>query len=107
MATVIWKAGAGIVVPRSDVTILGKQLDNKFHVAGYIAGVEGGLRFYPLKKLFLEATAKGGFANYLNVLTTGDEGRAHHHFFFGEVIGTVGYDINFRKKENRTLQLGH
>ncbi|MEZ5015882.1 MAG: hypothetical protein R2800_02445 [Flavipsychrobacter sp.] len=100
MATVIWKLGGGIVVPRSDVIVLGEQLDNKFHVAGYVLGAEGGLRFYPLKNLFLEATLKGGFANYLNSLGVGD-GKLKHHFFYGEVIGMVGYDINIGMKKKR------
>lgn len=97
LATVLWKAGAGIVVPKSDIALFGKRLDNRFHVAGYIAALEGGARFYFAKKFFLEATAKGGFANYLNVLTVSG-GHANHKFGFASVIGTVGYDINFGKK---------
>lgn len=96
-ASAVWKIGAGIVVPRSDVTIMGRKLDNKFHVAGYIASAEAGLRFYPLKDFFLEATGKGGFANYLDVLTV-EQGKARHHFWYGEIIGLIGYDLNFRKK---------
>jgi hypothetical protein len=96
----IYKAGAGIVIPKSDVILLGTQLDNKFHIAGYVMSVEAGLRYYPLKRLFLEVTGKGGFANFTDVLTIGN-GRANHHFFYGEVIGMVGYDINFRKRANK------
>lgn len=107
LATCVYKVGGGIVVPRSDVRLRGKRMDNVYHVAGYIFGLEGGLRFYPLKNVFLEATAKGGFANYCNVLTV-DEGKASHHFFFGEVIGLVGVDLNtpdwFRKKKKTTEQ---
>lgn len=97
-ASVVWKAGMGIVVPRSDVILFEKQTDNQYHVAGYVMGLEGGLRFYPLKNLFLEATVKGGYANYLDVLTV-QGGRASHSFRYGEVIGLVGYDINFKKKQ--------
>lgn len=90
----LWKIGAGVVVPRSDVTVMGKRLDNEFHVAGYIVGAELGSRIYPLKNLFLELNVKGGFANYLNVLTV-EGGRAYHHFWYGEIIGLAGYDLNF------------
>jgi len=99
LATVVYKLGAGTMIPRSDVTVMGKRLDNTFHVAGYMLGTEAGLRIYPLKNLFFEATVKGGFANYLSVLTIGD-GRARHHFWYGEVLGFVGYDINFKKKKS-------
>jgi len=98
LATAVWKLGAGVVIPKSDVTVFGKRLDNRFHVAGYILGAETGLRIYPLKNLFLETTVKGGFANYLNVLTV-EGGSANHHFLYGEVTGSLGYDINFRKKK--------
>lgn len=97
---VIYKAGAGIVIPKTDVTLLGERLDNRFHVAGYVLGAEAGFRFYPFNKFFLEVTGKGGFANYTNVLTIGT-GRANHHFFYGELIGLLGYDINFRKRTNK------
>ncbi|MBS1774077.1 MAG: hypothetical protein JST82_14555 [Bacteroidetes bacterium] len=97
-ASAVWKAGAGIVVPKSDIILMGRHLDNKYHVAGYVAALEGGLRIYPFKNFFFEATGKGGFANYLNALTVGDGGRINHHFWFGEVIGTFGFDINLNKK---------
>ncbi len=96
-ATVIWKAGAGIVVPKSDILLFGKELDNKYHVAGYIAALEGGLRLYAFRNFFFEATGKGGFANYLNALTVGDGGHISHHFWFGMVVGTFGFDVNWRR----------
>ncbi|XZF16424.1 hypothetical protein ACTHGU_09805 [Chitinophagaceae bacterium MMS25-I14] len=98
LATVLWKVGAGIVVPRSDVTLMGVRLDNKYHIAGYIASAELGTRFYPIRNLFIEANIKGGFANYLNVLTV-DGGKAYHHFWYGEVIGLIGYDISFHRHQ--------
>lgn len=97
LATAVYKAGAGVVVPRSDVTIMGKRLDNKYHIAGYIISAEAGARFYPARNLFLELTGKGGFANYLNVLTV-EGGTAKHKFGYVEVIGLIGYDIPLNKK---------
>ncbi len=98
LATVLWKAGAGIMIPKSDITLFHKRLDNRYHVAGYMAALEGGARFYFAKKFFLEATVKGGYANYANVLTV-DGGHASHQFGFVSGIGTVGYDINFGRKK--------
>lgn len=95
--TLVYKAGAGVVVPKSDVTLMGLKRDNRFHIAGYVISAEVGLRYYPLKKLSLELTGKTGFANYMNVLTVGDA-RARHYFFYREVIGLVGYDINLPKR---------
>ena len=87
----IVKTGVGIVIPKTDVTIFGNRLDNRFHIAGWIAGVETGLR-YDFKHFFMEATAKGTFANYADVLVIGT-GKANHHFFTFEAIACAGYQI--------------
>jgi len=90
----IWKAGAGILIPKTDVTLSGKRVDNRFHIAGYCLGAEGGLRWFISRRLFLEGTGKAGFANYTNALATGG-GRVNHSFAYFEVIGLLGYDIKF------------
>jgi hypothetical protein len=92
--TALYKLGAGVLIPKTDVTMSGKQVDNKFHVAGYCFGIEGGGRWYANKKIFFEATAKTGFANYTNALALGG-GRVNHSFGYFELIGTFGYDIKF------------
>lgn len=101
IVSLVYKAGAGIVIPRSDVTLLGKRLNNRFHIAGYIMSLEAGARYYPVKNLFLELTLKGGYADYLNALTV-DGGTAIHHIYYGELIGLVGYDFSFGNKRNKT-----
>lgn len=92
--TALWKAGAGIVIPKTDVTLSSKRVDNRFIVAGYCISAEGGARWYFAKKWFLEATGKTGFVNYTNSLAAGS-GRINHYFGYFELIGLVGYDINF------------
>jgi hypothetical protein len=92
--SLLWKAGAGILIPKTDITLSGKRIDNKFHVAGYCFGAEAGGRWYFAKKWFLEGTAKTGFANYTNSLAV-DKGRVNHKFGYFELIGTIGYEINF------------
>jgi len=98
--SVVWKAGAGVVIPRSYVIVMERYLDNVYHVAGYIVGAEAGLRYYPFKHLFLEGNIKNGFANYRSVLGDAATSRIHHHFWYAEVIGLVGYDIGFRKQKS-------
>lgn len=103
-ATAIWKAGAGVVIPKSFVILFYEKLDNKFHVAGYILSGEAGVRFYPFKNLFLEATLKGGYANYVDALAIGD-GKISHDFMYAEVLGMVGYDMSlgFLQKKKKTI----
>lgn len=85
------KPGAGIVYPRTDVTMLGTRLNNNWHIAGWIVGVEAGLRVEFLKHGVFEFMGKGSFANYTKVLVLGKgNGRANHHFFTGQLTMTLG-----------------
>lgn len=92
--TALWKAGAGILIPKTDITLSNKRVDNRFHIAGYCFGAEAGARWYVSRKLFFEGTAKAGFANYTNALGAGN-GKVNHSIGYFELIGTIGYDINF------------
>ncbi|MFN8248258.1 MAG: hypothetical protein U0T68_04805 [Ferruginibacter sp.] len=97
LITYVWKAGAGINIPRTDFTWRGDRFNNDFHVAGYNISVEGGARIYPLKRFFIEGTGKTGFVKYVNALSNSNEVkniRAHHSFGYFELIGLIGYDIN-------------
>lgn len=98
-ATALYKIGAGIVVPRTDVHLFGVRKDNKYQVSGYVISAEAGSRFYPLRNLFLEANIKAGFAHYLHVRTL-DGGLARHRFGYFEVIGLLGYDILWGNKKH-------
>jgi hypothetical protein len=92
----MWKAGAGINIPRTDFTWKGDRLNNKFHIAGYNISTEAGLRLYPFKRLFLEATGKTGYVRYINALanTSASKGnRATHAFTYLEAIATLGIEI--------------
>lgn len=94
----IWKAGAGINIPRTDITYRGDRLNNNFHIAGYNISGEAGARLYISKRLFFEGTGKSGYVRYINALanTTLLKGnRANHGFGYFEMIGTIGYDIKF------------
>jgi hypothetical protein len=98
LVKLIWKAGAGINIPRTDFTWRGDRLNNNFHIAGYNFAAEAGARIYPFKKLFFEETGKTGYVRYLNALanTTQLKGnRVRHGFGYFELIATLGYDINF------------
>ncbi len=87
------KFGVGPVIPRTEVTLFGENLNNRFHVAGYCMGLEAGFRYEAFKHIYLEYTAKGTFANYTDVLVLG-EGKAKHHFWTFENILVLGYQFS-------------
>lgn len=93
--TALTKAGIGIVIPRSDVTLWGERNNHCFHIAGQIIGMESGFRaqyaFGPAF-LFIEPTAKASFANFNKVLGVGD-GLVSHRFGTASVLlhGGIGF----------------
>lgn len=85
------KPGAGIVYPRTEVAIMGTRLNNKWHIAGWIVGVEAGVRVEFLKYGVFEFMGKGSYADYRKVLVLGKgNGQANHHFFTGQLTMTLG-----------------
>ncbi len=93
----VCKAGLGIVIPRSDVTLWGERNNHCFHIAGQIVGVEAGFRGEFFRYFFLEATAKGAYANFNKVLGIGD-GLISHRFFVGELLLHGGFQFPLGKK---------
>lgn len=84
-------AFAGPVIPRTDVRLFGEGINNKFHLAGYGAGLQGGLFALVLDRVFLRANLRAGFINLPSVLTTGkSEDRAKQHFWFMEENVVLG-----------------
>jgi len=98
LVNVLWKAGAGINIPRTDFTYHGDRLNNNFHIAGYNLSAEAGARLYPFKHFFIEGTGKSGYVRYVNALANTKSlkgSRVTHGFGYFELIGTLGFDIKF------------
>jgi hypothetical protein len=95
----VFKPGGGVVIPRTDVTLFGKHLNNKFKVAGISAAIETALRMELYKHFIVELSGKAGYANYLNSLCLGKGlGRVNHQFGFVEGILCVGYQFYASKR---------
>lgn len=93
------KPGAGVVVPRTDVTLFGQRLNNNWKLAGWITGVETGARFCFFNRAYVEFVGKAVYADYVNAFVLGrHHGRASHHFFATQLTLTVGYQF-FRKNK--------
>lgn len=90
----IVKPGIGFVLPRTDVTIFGVRRNDTYHVAGYIIGLDMGLRYDLFRYFFVETSAKSVFANYDRVFLPGD-GRAKQKFFAFEYILTTGIQFGW------------
>ncbi|WP_208725746.1 hypothetical protein [Leptospira noumeaensis] len=85
--------GAGPVVCRSDVRVLGKGQNNNFHLSGY--GVSGyvATRYEFSRTYFIELGGKGGYIDLTDVLTSGGSNRASQNFGFLELVLSGGIAI--------------
>ncbi len=97
-ALLVLKPGVGIVYPRTDVTMFGENLNNDWHISGWIVGVESGLRLEFLKRGFFEFVGKGAYANYVKALLLGKgNGSANHKFWVCQLTATAGIKISTKK----------
>lgn len=84
-------AGFGIVFPKTNTKLLGKERYDEFHVSGLGASLKAGLNVTFFKHFFVQAELKGGYINMYDVRTTADKkDKASHDFFFGETIIVFG-----------------
>ena len=90
--SLIFKTGMGTVIPKTDVTFMGTRLDNKFHIAGFVAGEEITLRYRIYRGIISEFSSKNAYANYFNALGVGT-GKVSHSFFTTMLILTLGYQF--------------
>lgn len=92
--------GAGAVVPRSDVRVLGEGLNCNFHLAGYSVSAKAGLRLEFLGNLFLQVESRAGYVNLPSILIDNTAGkRGSQHFEFLQWHGALGgYFRLFHKK---------
>ena len=92
------KPGAGIVRPRTESTIMEEHANKRYHISGYVAGIESGLRAVVFKNILAEITCKGAYANYFDVLLAGS-GKASQQWWSFQYLFLIGYQFG---KQNKT-----
>lgn len=83
--------GAGILYPKTNATLLGKERHDDFHVSGFGISAKVGLNLTFLKYFFIEAEMKGGYINMNDIRTTNSPAdSASQHFLFLQRIIAFG-----------------
>lgn len=91
-------AGIGLIVPRSNVTLLNFDRFDEPNIAGFGLAVMGGLHFEMFQRFFLQFEAKAGYINLPNVRTTHDKrDGAKQDFCFLQMNAVLGVKL-FGKK---------
>jgi hypothetical protein len=83
--------GAGILYPKTNATLLGKERHDDFHVSGFGISAKVGLNFTFFKYFFVETELKGGYINMNDIRTTNNPSdNASQHFLFLQRIIAFG-----------------
>ncbi len=83
--------GAGMLYPKTNTTLLGKERHDDFHVSGYGASVKAGLNITFFKHFYIQGEIKGGYINMSDIRTTQSTAdRASQDFFFLQRIIALG-----------------
>jgi hypothetical protein len=83
--------GAGILLPKTNAKVLGKERHDDFHVSGYGISAKVGLNITFFKHFFVQGELKGGYINMNDIKTTyQNEDSASQNFYFIQRIVTFG-----------------
>ncbi len=83
--------GGGILFPKTNAKLLGKDRHDDFHVSGYGFSAKAGLNFTFYKHFFIQTELKGGYINMPDIRTTKDSAdSASQHFMFLQRIISFG-----------------
>ncbi|RTY88957.1 hypothetical protein [Flavobacterium sp. RSP15] len=83
--------GFGLLYPKTNTTLLGKDRHDDFHVSGFGTSLKAGLNVTFLKHFYIQGELKGGYINMQDIRTTqSTEDSASQDFFFFQRIIAVG-----------------
>lgn len=84
--------GGGVLYPKTNATLLGKDRHDDFHISGYGVSAKVGLNFTFFKYFFLQTELKGGYIDMNDIRTTSSPSdKASQHFtFFQRIIAFGG-----------------
>ncbi|PWA04699.1 hypothetical protein [Flavobacterium psychrotolerans] len=84
-------AGFGLLYPKTNTTLMGKERHDDFHVSGYGASLKTGLNITFLKYFYIQGELKGGYINMQDIRTTkSTKDSAFQDFFFFQKIIELG-----------------
>ena len=90
--------GAGILYPKTNTTLMGRDRYDEFHVSGYGFSAHAGLNLTFFKHFFIQSNFKVGYINMQDIRTTKDKiDKAAQHFTFIENMYVFGARFNLTK----------
>lgn len=89
-------AGAGFLLPKTNVTLMGNDRHDNFHLAGFGLDAKLGVDLLLWDLFFLRCEGKEGYINMPSIRTTNSsKDKASQHFWFAEVNFLFGFAWHF------------
>jgi hypothetical protein len=84
--------GAGVLYPKTNTTLLGRDRHDDFHISGYGVSAKAGLNITFFKHFYIQGELKGGYINMPDIRTTqsSDDSASQHFTFFQRIIAVGG-----------------
>ena len=85
----------GILLPRTNTTLMNKERYDEFHLSGYGLSAMVGLNIIVINYFFIQTELKGGYINMPDIRTTGDTmDKARQNFWFTQCNILFGFTFN-------------
>lgn len=83
--------GVGILYPKTNTQLLGRERHDDFHVSGYGLSAKAGINVTFFKHFYIQGELKGGYIDMQDIRTTkSSSDTASQHFLFFQRIIAVG-----------------
>jgi hypothetical protein len=84
--------GLGLLYPKTNTTLLGKERHDDFHVSGFGTSIKAGLNITFFKHFYIQGELKGGYINIPDIRTTksAEDSASQDFFFFQRIIAFGG-----------------
>lgn len=84
--------GVGLLYPKTNTTLLGKDRHDDFHVSGFGTSLKAGLNVTFFKHFYIQGEIKGGYINMQDIRTTqsADDTASQEFFFLQRIIAFGG-----------------
>lgn len=84
--------GGGVLYPKTNTKLLGKERHDDFHISGYGVSAKAGINVTFYKHFYIQGELKGGYINMQDIKTTSsnDDSAFQEFFFFQRIIAFGG-----------------
>lgn len=94
--------GIGLLIPRTNTTLMNNARYDEFHLAGYGFSAVASVNLTFFKYFFIQTEWKGGFIHMPDIRTTMNKiDKASQYFWFSQYNAVFGANFRFKSKEER------